>query len=173
MKLIYRVHFVALLLAQLPFLAAQKSANPDSRAEELRERRRQKGREIVPPKTSGIEKAFLKMESGEIIRQIKAIRWKDFYPKFGQISPNSGMGGGVRYYKRTGLGLAVEGSAAISFTSYRQAEPSLAVPQNPAAYLMVRINTSSQEQPQWRKKVEVFILNDSQNPTVVGIQREP
>ena len=62
------------------------------------------------------------MESGEIVRQIKAIRWKDFYPKFGQISPNSGMGAGVRYYKRTGLGLAVEGSAAISFTSYRQAE---------------------------------------------------
>jgi hypothetical protein len=122
MKLIYRVLFVALLLAQLPFLAAQESASPDSRAEELRERRRQKGQEIVPPKTSGIEKAFIKMESGEIIRQIKAIRWKDFYPKFGQISPNSGMGGGVRYYKRTGLGLAVEGSAAISFTSYRQAE---------------------------------------------------
>jgi hypothetical protein len=53
------------------------------------------------------------------------------------------------------------------------AEPSLAVPRDPAAYLMVRINTSSQEQPQWRKKVEVFIRNDSQNPTVVGIQREP
>jgi len=51
-------------------------------------------------------------------------------------------------------------------------EPSLAVPQDPAAYLMVRINTSSREQPQWRKKVEVFIRNDSQRPTVVGIQRE-
>ena len=50
--------------------------------------------------------------------------------------------------------------------------PSLAVPQDPGAHLMVRINTSSREQPQWRKKVEVFILNDSQNPTVVGIQRE-
>ncbi len=64
MKLIYRVLFVALLLVQLPFLAAQESANPDSRAEELRERRRQKGQEIVPPTTSGIEKAFIKMESG-------------------------------------------------------------------------------------------------------------
>jgi hypothetical protein len=52
------------------------------------------------------------------------------------------------------------------------AEPSLAVPQSPAAYLMVRINTSNREQPQWRKKVEVFIRNDSQKPTVVGIHRE-
>ena len=52
-------------------------------------------------------------------------------------------------------------------------EPSLAVPQDSAAYLMVRISTSSQEQPQWRKKVEVFIRNDSSKPTVVGIEREP
>ncbi len=52
-------------------------------------------------------------------------------------------------------------------------EPSLAVPQDSGAYLMVRINTSSQEQPQWKKKVEVFIRNDSSRPTVVGIEREP
>ncbi len=51
-------------------------------------------------------------------------------------------------------------------------EPSLAVPQDPAAYLMVRIYTSSRAQPQWRKKVEVFIRNDSRRPTVVGIERE-
>ena len=47
-----------------------------------------------------------------------------------------------------------------------------AVPQDTAAYLMVRINTSSQEQPKWRKKVEVFIRNDPQEPTMVGIERE-
>ena len=51
-------------------------------------------------------------------------------------------------------------------------ESSLAVPQDSAAYLMVRITTSSREQPLWRKKVEVFIRNDSQKPAVVGIQRE-
>ena len=50
--------------------------------------------------------------------------------------------------------------------------PSLAVLQDNGAYLMVRITTSSQEQPQWRKKVEVFIRNDSQRPTTVGIERE-
>jgi len=49
--------------------------------------------------------------------------------------------------------------------------PSLAVPQDPGAYLMVRINTSSQEQPQWRNKVEVFIRNGSQ-PKIVGIERQ-
>ena len=126
MKVIYRAFFSALLLTQLPFLAAQETVEQDSRAEELRERRRQKGQEIVPPKTSGIEKAFLKMESGEIVRQIKAIRWKDFYPKFGPDQPKFRHGwGSALYYKRTGLGLAVEGSAAISFTSYRQAEFSL------------------------------------------------
>jgi len=60
-----------------------------------------------------------------------------------------------------------------SVTEVRPSEgPSLAVPQDPGAYLMVRISTSSREQPQWRKKVEVFIRNDSQKPTVVGIERE-
>jgi len=130
MKICFSPLFLLLMVSQSPFLEASEPAQPgaqiatanDSRAEELRERRRQKGQEIVPQKTSGVVKAFIKMESGEIVRQIKAIRWKDFYPKFGQISPESGLGGGVRYYKRTGLGLAVEGSAAISFTSYRQAE---------------------------------------------------
>jgi len=123
--------FLALVVIQGPLLeasqpaaqaGAQRATANDSRAEEWRERRRQKGQEIVPPKTSGIEKAFLKMESGEVIRQIKAIRWKDLYPKFGQISPNSGTAVGLRYYKRTGVGLAVEGSATISFTDYRQAQ---------------------------------------------------
>ena len=122
MKVIYRAFFSALLLTQLPFLAAQETAEQDSRAEELRERRRQKGQEIVTPTTSGVTKAFIKMESGELVRQVKSIRWNDFYPRFGQISNNSGMGGGVRYYRRTGLGLSVEGSAAISFTNYRQAD---------------------------------------------------
>ena len=120
MKVIYRAFFSALLLTQLPFLAAQETVEQDSRAEELRERRRQKGQEIVTPTTSGVTKAFIQMESGELVRQVKSIRWNDFYPRFGQISNNSGMGGGVRYYRRTGLGLNVEGSATISFTNYRQ-----------------------------------------------------
>ena len=57
-------------------------------------------------------------------------------------------------------------------TEVRPSEwPSLAVPQDNGAYLMVRINTSSREQPQWRKKVEVFIRNGSQ-PKIVGMERQ-
>jgi len=57
-------------------------------------------------------------------------------------------------------------------TEVRPSEgPSLAIPQDNAAHLMVRINTSSREQPQWRKKVEVFIRNGSQ-PKIVGIERQ-
>ena len=41
-----------------------------------------------------------------------------------------------------------------------------------AAYLMVRISTQVSEQPDWQKTVEVFIRNDPQNPTVVGVDRE-
>ena len=138
MKIICPALFVALLVAHFPSLGAsgttapgpqsasesQISTDPDSRAEEWRERRRQKRQESTPPKTSGMVKALIKVEKGEIIRQIKAIRWKDFYPKFGQISPNSGQGGGVRYFKDriAGSGLTLESSATISFTSYRLAD---------------------------------------------------
>ena len=70
MKVIYRILFVALLLAQLPFLAAQESANPDSRAEELRERRRQKLPESTPPKSPGIVKMLLYMEGGGLYERV-------------------------------------------------------------------------------------------------------
>ncbi len=51
-------------------------------------------------------------------------------------------------------------------------EPSLVLVQDRAAYLMVRISTLVSEQPDWKKKVEVFIRNDPQNPTIVGLDRE-
>ena len=138
MKIICPTLFLALLVAHCISLGALGLARPgsqpapgpqistgqDERAEEWRERRRQKRQQSTPQKTSGVVKALIKMEKGEIIRQIKAIRWNDFYPKFGQISTNSGQGGGVRYYKSkiAGSGLALESSAAISFTRYRLAD---------------------------------------------------
>ncbi|MEE8349489.1 MAG: hypothetical protein V3R94_07960, partial [Acidobacteriota bacterium] len=51
-------------------------------------------------------------------------------------------------------------------------EPSLAVPQERAAHLMVRISTSSSGQPDWENKVEIFIRNDPQQPSIVGIERD-
>ena len=120
MKVIYRILFVALLLAQLPFLAAQEAANPDSRAEELRERRRQKLPESTPPKSPGIVKMLLYMEGGGLYERIN-IRYKDFYPKYGQLSTGSGGAYGIRYFKSNiaKSGLSVETSAAFSFTGYK------------------------------------------------------
>ncbi len=85
MKLLSSLLFLALMVSQDPFLEASEPTHPGAQiatpnyrsAEELRERRRQKGQEIIPQNTSGVEKAFIKMESGEVIRQIMAIRWKD------------------------------------------------------------------------------------------------
>ena len=115
-----RILFVALLLAQLPFLAAQESANPDSRAEELRERRRQKLPESTPPESPGIVKMLLYMEGGGLYERIN-IRYKDFYPKFGQLSTGSGSAFGLRYFRNNiaNSGLSVETSGAFSFTGYK------------------------------------------------------
>jgi hypothetical protein len=52
----------------------------------------------------------------------------------------------------------------------RVSSPSLPLPQDNSPYLMVRIRTLSR-QANWRKKVEVFIRNNS-NKKVVGLERE-
>jgi len=51
-------------------------------------------------------------------------------------------------------------------------EPHLSIPRVQAIYLMVQISTHSATQPEWKKKVEVFIRNSSEKPTIVGIERE-
>ncbi|MBI4455810.1 MAG: hypothetical protein HY644_07925 [Acidobacteria bacterium] len=50
--------------------------------------------------------------------------------------------------------------------------PSLPVVRHQAPYLMVRIRTLSRNQPQWGKRVDVFIRNGS-HKSIVGIDREP
>ncbi len=75
-----RILFVAFLLAQLPFLAAQEAANPDSRAEELRERRRQKLPESTLPKSPGIVKMLLYMEGGGLYERVNISRLKSALP---------------------------------------------------------------------------------------------
>ncbi len=51
-------------------------------------------------------------------------------------------------------------------------EPHLSIPRVQAICLMVQISTHSATQPEWKKKVEVFIRNSSEKPTIVGIERE-
>lgn len=94
-----------------------------SRAAEWTARRHQKSRHLVSPNTSGFEKALLFLEGGGV-EQLLTVRYKDLYPKFGQISAGSGTALGLRYFK-SGIGgspLILETSAAFSFSSYRQAD---------------------------------------------------
>ena len=49
--------------------------------------------------------------------------------------------------------------------------PSIEVPQDDSPYLMLRIQTVSPAQPNWKKKVDVYIRNGN-NKEIVGIERE-
>ena len=109
-----------LVAASLP---AQPPVSEESgRAEEWKARRQQKRQQIAPPRISGLQKALLYLEGGGV-EQSFTIRYKDFYPKFGQISPSSGAAWGLRYFKSNlgGSPLTLETSAAFSFLDYRQA----------------------------------------------------
>lgn len=103
-----------------PVVSQQTAQEDDTRAKEWRERRRQKSQQVVPSKRSGLEKALLYVEE-KGIRELLTIRFKDFYPKFGNLSHGSGLAPGIRYFKSKlgGSGLSLETSAAFSFTGYK------------------------------------------------------
>ncbi len=137
MKIICPTLFVALLVAHCPSLEALGTARPgslpapepqistdqDSRAEEWRERRRQKRQESVPERSSGLERMLLYVEGGGF-QELLSIRYKDFYPKFGNLSSGSGLAPGLRYFKSHigGSGLSLESSAAASVAGYKLAD---------------------------------------------------
>ena len=116
-----------LWLTSAPLIAAspppqQPVPEEGSRAEEWKARRQQKRQQVAPPRISGLQKGLLFLEGGGV-EQALTIRYKDFYPKFGQISPSSGTAWGLRYFKSNlgGSPLTLETSAAFSFLDYRQA----------------------------------------------------
>ncbi len=99
------------------------TASPPTRVEELRLKRLAKARELSPEERSGLEKALLYIESKRP-EEIFSIRYKDFYPRFGNLSPGSGLAPGLRFYKSRlgGSPLTLESSFANSFRQYRIAD---------------------------------------------------
>ena len=92
------------------------------RAEEWRQRRLERSQKIVPNQPNSVEKAFLRLET-DSFRETLNIRWKDFYPKIGNLSDGSGFALGLRHFKSrlTKANLSVQTSGAASFSSYRLA----------------------------------------------------
>ena len=95
---------------------------PESRAEEWRQRRIERSQKLVPNQPNSAEKAFLRLES-DSFRETLNIRWKDFYPKIGNLSDGSGFALGLRHFKSrlTKANLSVQTSGAASFSGYRLA----------------------------------------------------
>lgn len=94
-----------------------------TRTEELRLRRLAKAAELKPEQPGGLEKALLYIESKRP-EEIFSVRYKDFYPRFGNLSPGSGFAPGLRFYKSRigGSPLTLESSVANSFRDYRVAD---------------------------------------------------
>ncbi|MCI0553949.1 MAG: hypothetical protein L0287_23625, partial [Anaerolineae bacterium] len=62
-------------------------------------------------------------------------------------------------------------NAAALTNSGTSDTPSLSIPATDSGYLMVRVQTTSENHPEWQKAVDVYIRNDS-TKSVVGIERE-
>jgi len=110
------------LLLLCPALSsAQSQSNPDSREQELIEKRKQKLANPPVIKPNKVEDVFRYLE-GRGRRLLFGINYKNFYPKFGGPKPGSGFGGGVRYYnyRIKDSDVTVEGSAIFSMRNYQQ-----------------------------------------------------
>ena len=94
-----------------------------SRAEELKERRRQKLANPVPAEPNRAEEMLLKFEKGQVDRWV-GIRFKDIYPQFGGGHPGAGFGGGARYFKSNirKSGMSVEAAGILSTRGYQLAD---------------------------------------------------
>lgn len=92
----------------------------ESRAKEWSDRRRRKRPQVEPDPISGLEKALLYMEERGF-EELFTVRYKDFYPKFGNLSHGSGLAPGLRYFQSNlaGSSLSLETSAAFSFSGYK------------------------------------------------------
>jgi hypothetical protein len=112
---------VFVCLTVLTGARAQAQDAVSTRADELRRRRVAKLEQGVPAEEdSGLEKALLYLEKKRP-DEVLSVRWKDFYPRFGNLSSGSGFAPGIRYFKSkiNGTPLTIESSFANSFRGYR------------------------------------------------------
>ena len=95
---------------------------PTSRAEEWQQKRLERSKKIVPNQPNSAENAFLRLGT-DSFRETLNVRWKDFYPKIGNLSDGSGFAlGGLHFKSRlTQANLSVQTSVAASFSGYRLA----------------------------------------------------
>ena len=102
-----------------------------------------------------------------------------------QLSESSRSSQELRF-KNLGLEAGLASSSSYSYQWFRfdnasgslealgsgdSAEPSLAIPPNPASHLMVRIRTLSPGQPRWDTGIEVYIRNELGARALVGVER--
>jgi|RhiMethySRZTD1v2_1073278.scaffolds.fasta_scaffold05741_7 surface antigen Omp85-like protein len=122
------VWVVAALLGCVAAAAAQEP-EPETRAEALRRQREAKATELVPPQPTKLEKALLDLENGRVFERLLSPP-EGLYPKFGTITPGSGLSIGPGYRSTHHLGGNVDFStfAMASLKGYWIGEARVQMP---------------------------------------------
>lgn len=90
---------------------------------------------------------------------------------FENLGLQAGLSGAASY-EHQWFSLDNDAASLKAITKIQSADrPALSIPGSDASILMVRIRTVSADQPNWRKKVDVYLRNAPQK-SVAGIERE-
>jgi hypothetical protein len=112
------ISIVAALLGCVAAAAAQEP-QPQTRAEALRRQREAKATELTPPEPTKLEKVLLDLEQGRLFERLLSPP-EGLYPKFGTITPGSGLsiGPGYRSTRHMGGHVDFSTSAMASLKQY-------------------------------------------------------
>lgn len=90
--------------------AAAQQPEPETRAETLRREREAKSADLHEPQPSKVERLLLDLEAGRLFERLLSPP-EGLYPKFGTVTPGSGLAAGPAYRSTGHLGGAVDFSA--------------------------------------------------------------
>jgi hypothetical protein len=126
-----------------------RAQEPETRAEQLRQRREEKSQRLEPPRVTGAERLLLALESGRLFERLlnPAEGW---YPKVGNVTAGSGISFGPGY-RRPGLfGGHVDASAfaAASFKQYWMLEGRMQLPRLAGERVMLDLHVQRYEFPE-------------------------
>ncbi len=123
-----RLRAVLALVVLVSAAASARAQEPASRAEQLRQQRAEKARQLTPYKASGLERAVLKLENDYLPRLVTPRT--GFYPRLGSITSGGGfaVGPGYRFHNLFDGRADLFTTAAISLKQYWVVESLFTMP---------------------------------------------
>ncbi len=139
------LRLVLLVTAALWTAVPSAARAQETRAEALREEREEKQKDVVPPKTSFLERTLKAVERSGV----PLITRDGVYIKLGTLTTGSGfaLGGGYRTRMLLGRDAGLDAWAGVTATAYWETQARLQVPVTPGGRVLLQVAGRFQDYP--------------------------